>query len=122
LLRAARGQRHVLQGREIVLALGVGQAEGRVGVGASQHVRHAPFVTADADVIELGLGQDGLPVGRLGQAGSIDHDQGRGGQHDQRQQRADPAQDPLHHGCFPPGLAGHSVRYRRSCAQSRAAR
>jgi hypothetical protein len=72
---AAGGQHNVLQGVEIVLALGVGQAEGGVGVGLAQHMRHAPLVAAYADVIGLGLVQQGVAGRDLGQAGLVDDDQ-----------------------------------------------
>jgi hypothetical protein len=54
---------------------GRSQAESGVGVGLAQHVRHAPVVAAYADVIGLGLGQQGVAGRDLGQAHAVDDDQ-----------------------------------------------
>ena len=66
---SARGQGDVLDGGEVVLGVGPGQAIGDVGVGRAGDVRHAEVVPPDARVIGAALGDQDRRVGgaRLGQ-------------------------------------------------------
>ena len=64
---APGGQGDLLDGGEVVLGVGEGQAEGGVGVGLAEDVGHAPVVAADLDVVAVGAGDQGVVVdlGRL---------------------------------------------------------
>ena len=56
---AARGQRRVLDGREIVLAMCEAQSEGHVRIGGAADVRHAVVVALDAGMIARRLSDQG---------------------------------------------------------------
>ena len=86
--RAPRGEHHILDRSEIVLAMREAQAESDIGVAMPEDMRYAEIVAYDAHMILRSSGDEGLRIGLRRLVQPIDgdhHAEPKGNQHHKRQ-------------------------------------
>jgi len=92
---AAAAQGHLLDGGEVVLAVGVGQAEGDVGVGVAEDMRHAEVIAPDPHVVGGRPGQQGFEVGGRGLGEPVEGDVAGEGEDGDEEQTAEREAEPF---------------------------
>ena len=84
---AAHGQRHLLDGGEIVFGMRKAHAESDIRVSGTDDVRHAEGIALDAHAILPRLGDQAGRIRRRGLAQPVGHDQGDDGPEQYQRQR-----------------------------------
>src|SRR5215472_16168968 len=77
---ATGGKSHLLEGSEVVFALGKAQSKRYVRIARPDYVRHAEGVAFDANIILMGFGNQGRPIRRRRLLQAIgDHEEQKNG-------------------------------------------
>ena len=94
---STRHQNGILDGREIIFAMGVGEAERDVGIGLPKNVRHTKAIATDAHVERFGTRDRRPEIWRRRLIGNVGDEQISERQYSKCRQRGEPSFRPKPH-------------------------